>query len=177
MPKGAFVIENERQQRMIERVQEDERLHGDLPDDAATALVEWASKHVAAAAADPARPDAEVEGEVQTIRAAARAAARAGEANPQRLLALAEIELAQRAGAAAPAAPAPTTGLAAAVGAGAAQAQPPDAARPPSEPAADTLQPPAPSQAQAPQQQQKRPSPWRRWKPFASFLNRIRGGR
>src|SRR5262245_30450320 len=81
---------------MVERVQEDERLRGDLPDEAAAALVEWASKRVATAAADAARPDAEVEAEVQTIRAAARAAARAGETNPQRLLAMAEAEMAQR---------------------------------------------------------------------------------
>src|SRR5688572_22366405 len=83
---------------MIERVQEDERLRGDLPDAAAIALVEWASKHVATAAAEPTRPDAEVEAEVQAIRAAARAAARAGETDPQRLLAIAETELAKDTG-------------------------------------------------------------------------------
>ena len=32
--------ENDRQQRLIERVQEDERLRGDLTDEAAAALVE-----------------------------------------------------------------------------------------------------------------------------------------
>jgi hypothetical protein len=204
------VSENERQQRMIERVQEDERLRGDLPDDAATALVEWASQRVATAAAEPSRPDAEVEAEVQAIRAAARAAARAGETDPQRLLALAETELAQSTGQAArptatppvaeqpalqvstsgaeqpapvPTAtppiaeqPAPTplevspaaeqlaeqastTNLAAGVGAGAAQSRPPAASN-------------------AEQPQHKQTSPWfSRWKPFASFLKRIRGDR
>jgi hypothetical protein len=163
------VTENERQQRMIERVQEDERLRGDLPDAAATALVEWAGKRVAAAAADPQRPDAEVEAEVQTIRAAARAAARAGEEDVQRLLAVAEAELAQRVEptpqtAAAPAA-AHTADLAAA------RAQTSDSARP-----ADTPLPPAPSEAQAPRPEQPR-SRRRHWNPFAGFWSRIRGGR
>ena len=163
---------------MVERVQEDERLRGDLPDEAAAALVEWASKRVAAASAAAARPDAEVEAEVQTIRAAARAAARAGETNPQRLLAVAEAEMAQRiAPAAQPSAappvveqpaPQPTTApaataqldpqpftadMAAAVGGGA-----------------------APSKADQPQQNQTS-RPLRRWNPFAGFLKRIRGGR
>src|SRR5262245_42926161 len=141
MREGAPVITNERQQRMVERVQEDERLRGDLPDDAATALVEWASKHVAAAAADPARPDAEVEAKVQAIRTAARAVARTGETDPQRLIALADAEQAQRTASAAPsvappaATPSAIDNLAAAVGAsssgaGAARYQPP-AAEPP----------------------------------------------
>ena len=158
--------ENERQQRLIERVQEDERLRGDLPDAAATALVEWATKLVSAAAAEPTRPDAEVEAEAQAIRAAARAAARSGEGDSQRLLALAEGELAKHSppaaqpGAAAsiarPAPPSPTS-LAAAVGAGAAQSQPP-ASPPPS--------------SEQPQRGQKR-----RWSPFSSLLRRMRGGR
>jgi len=90
--------QNERQQQLIERIQEDERLRGDLTDAAATALVEWASRRVASAAADPARPDAEVEADVQAIRAAARAAARSGQEDPQRVLALAEAALAEHAG-------------------------------------------------------------------------------
>jgi hypothetical protein len=92
--------ENERQQRMVERIQEDERLRGDLEDAAATALVEWASERVAAAAADPARPDAEVDADVQAVRAAVRTASHSGEGDPQRLIALAEATLAQDAGAA-----------------------------------------------------------------------------
>jgi hypothetical protein len=93
--------ENDRQQRMVERIVEDERLRGDLEDTAATALVNWASERVAKAAADPARPDDAVEAEVQVIRKAAQAAARSGESEPQRLLSLAEKALA---GSAAPAA-------------------------------------------------------------------------
>jgi hypothetical protein len=191
------VSENQRQQRMLERVQEDERLRGDLPDEAATALVEWASQRVATAAVDPARPDAEVEAEVQAIRAAARAAARAGETDPQRLLAIAETELAQgTAQAARPAATPPVaeqqapppiaappatelpahasaTNLAAEVGRGAAQSQPTALSSQGS--TADVSQPSAPSKVE---QQEKNQSPWfRRWKPFASFLKRIRGGR
>src|SRR5262245_33769219 len=161
--EGMPVIENERQQRMVERVQEDERLRSDLPDDAAAALVEWAGKHVAAAAADPARPDAEVEAEVQAIRAAVRAAARAGEDEPQRLIALAETELAQRTAspappaAAAPAVPPHADNLAAAVGASSAtrvemaRPQPPAPSLPVGEPSAGVSQPPAPSEAQASQ--------------------------
>jgi len=41
---------NERQQRMAERILEDENLRGDLEDDAATALVDWASKQATSAA-------------------------------------------------------------------------------------------------------------------------------
>lgn len=90
--------ENERQQRLIERVQEDERLRGDLEDTAAIALVQWASDQVARAAADPARPDDEVETEVQSIRRAARTAANSGEGDPQQLIALANEALAKQAG-------------------------------------------------------------------------------
>src|SRR3989442_15228241 len=85
---------NERQQRMAERILEDENLRGDLEDDAATALIDWASERAAAAAADPARSDAVVEAQVQAIRQAARAAARSGETAPQRLIALAAARLA-----------------------------------------------------------------------------------
>ena len=104
----------DRQQRMAERILEDERLRGNLEDDAATALVDWASQRAAAAAADPARPDEDVEAQVEAIRKAARAAALSGETEPRRLIALAEARLAPgatvSAGAAqpAPAAPAAT---------------------------------------------------------------------
>jgi hypothetical protein len=159
------VTENQRQQRMVERIQEDERLPGDLPDDAATALVEWASRRAAAAAADPQRPDAAVEAEVQMIRAAARAAARAGEQDVPRLLALAEAELTQRV------APAPLPGTPTGAGvpdgadapAGESQAVEPAG----SEPAAIA---PAPATTQAQQ-------PRSRWARLASFLSRIQGGR
>ena len=87
---------NERQQRMAERILEDENLRGDLEDDAATALVDWASQRAAAAAADPARSDAAVEAQVQAIRQAARAAALSGETAPQRLIAVAAARLAPR---------------------------------------------------------------------------------
>lgn len=95
------MAENERQQRLIERVQEDERLRGDLEGDVAKALVQWASERVGVAAADPTRPDAEVEAEAQAIRAAARTAARAGESDARQVVALAEEMLRQGIGASA----------------------------------------------------------------------------
>lgn len=85
---------NERQQRMAERILEDEMLRGDLEDEAATALIDWASAQAAAAAADTARTDAVVEADVQAIRQAARAAALSGETEPKRLIALAAAGLA-----------------------------------------------------------------------------------
>src|SRR3954452_20427337 len=85
---------NERQQRMAERILEDETLRGDLEDDAATALLNWASEQAASAAADPARSDTAVEADVQVIRQAARAAALSGETAPPRLIALASAQLA-----------------------------------------------------------------------------------
>jgi hypothetical protein len=89
-----MMTENERQQRMVERILEDERLRGDLEDTAATALIQWASERAGAAAADPARPDDAVEADVQAVRKAARTAALSGETDPQRLLAVAESNLA-----------------------------------------------------------------------------------
>ncbi|HEX9369717.1 MAG TPA: hypothetical protein VF897_01875, partial [Roseiflexaceae bacterium] len=47
-----IMVEDERRQRIVERIQEDERLRGDLEDEAAKALLSWASAR-AAAAADP----------------------------------------------------------------------------------------------------------------------------
>ena len=154
--------ENDRQQRLIERVQEDERLRGDLTDDTATALVEWASQRVAAAAADPARPDADVETEVQAIRTAARAAARAGEDDPQRVVALADAALARQTQTAGSA---QTHADAAGEVAG---ATPPPTAEPGQ---------PALAQTQASDPPQRRLSLWRRWSPFADIWNRFRGER
>lgn len=88
------MAENERQELLIERIQEDERLRGDLEDAAAKALVAWASERVAQAASDPERPDAEVEAEVLAIRAAARKASHSGESDAQAVIAHAEQALA-----------------------------------------------------------------------------------
>jgi hypothetical protein len=156
--------ENDRQQRLIERVQEDERLRGDLTDDAATALVEWASQRVAAAAADPARPDTDVEAEVQAIRTAARAAARAGEADSQRVVALAEAALARQA---------ETAGSAQAHADAAGEV----AVATPPPPATERAQPaPAPTEASDPPQR-RHLSLWRGWGTFANIWNRFRGER
>jgi len=42
------MITHARQQRMVERFLEDEQLRGDLADDAATGLVNWAGKRAIA---------------------------------------------------------------------------------------------------------------------------------
>jgi hypothetical protein len=84
----------DRQQRMAERILEDESLRGDLEDDAAAALVDWASQRAESAAADPAQTDDQVEAQVQLIRQAARAAALSGETEPKLLIAFAESRLA-----------------------------------------------------------------------------------
>jgi len=89
------MTENERQQRMVERILEDERLRGDLEDSAATALINWASERAGSAAADPARPDDAIEADVQAIRKAAQAAARSGESDPARLVEVAQAALAK----------------------------------------------------------------------------------
>ena len=174
------MTQNDRQQRMAERILEDERLRGDLEDDAATALVDWASKRAAAAAADPARPDAAVEAEVEAIRKAARAAARSGETEPQRLIGLAEARLAP--GAAVSAGPAQPA-------ASAASANVPESAERSAAPAASA----ATAQAARPEaqtggalpdgvssaQSASAPAPRRRRKRnrMARFLKRIQGGR
>jgi len=100
---------DERQQRMAERILEDERLRGDLEDDAATALIGWASERAVAAAADPTHTDAAVEAQVQAIRQAVRAAALSGETAPQQLIALAAARLAPDSAAADAAPPAAAT--------------------------------------------------------------------
>lgn len=87
--------QNERQQRILERIQEDESLRGDLEDTAATALLNWAAQQVQQVTSDPVRPDTEVDAEVLAIRAAARAAAQSGENDPKRVVALAEAHLKQ----------------------------------------------------------------------------------
>jgi hypothetical protein len=99
--KETAVGENERQQRLIERLQEDERLRGDLEDTAATALITWASNLVARATEDPARADDEVETEVQAIRRAVRTAAYSGEQDPDQVVSIANEALGKQGGAAA----------------------------------------------------------------------------
>lgn len=95
--------ETDRAQGLVERIQEDERLRGDLSDPAATALVAWATEQVLGAAADPQRSDEDLAALAQTVRSAARTAAEAGDAPAAEVVARAQANLAQ----AAPAAPAP----------------------------------------------------------------------
>lgn len=79
---------------MIERIQEDERLRGDLVGEAAQQLVDWAIAKVRTLTDNPAQPDAEVEAQVQAVRMAARHAAQAGAAEPEAVVARAEAALA-----------------------------------------------------------------------------------
>jgi hypothetical protein len=83
---------SERAQRAIERIQEDERLRGDLEDTAATDLVAWASDQ-AAAADDASLSDEEFAAAVMAIRTAARKAARSGEREAGQIRKLAEEAL------------------------------------------------------------------------------------
>lgn len=82
--------DNSRQQRLLERLEEDERLRGDLAGEAAQQLLDWARTKVLALTNDPSRPDSEVEAQVQAVRSAARQAARAGTQEAQQVVALAE---------------------------------------------------------------------------------------
>jgi hypothetical protein len=182
-----MMTENERQQRMVERILEDERLRGDLEDTAATALIQWASERAGAAAADPTRSDDAVEADVQAVRKAARAAALSGETDPQRLLAVAESNLAPgttlkpESAAATPVAAAPEQPAAQAPQTQNAPATAPDSARAAAPAAAKPTQP----AAQAPQTQNapaaaassSRTSRPRRRKRnrLAEFLKRVTG--
>jgi hypothetical protein len=166
----------DRQQRMAERILEDESLRGDLEDSAATALLDWASQRAVRVAADPAQPDVQVEAQVQLIRQAARAAALSGEAEPMRLIALAEAKIAS---AAAPSSDAEAGAPAATTVKEATHAEQPAAARtvgeehapsPASRPttAADAATKPASSASARPRRRRSR---------LARFLKRLRGGR
>jgi hypothetical protein len=91
------MAENERQQRMVDRILEDERLRGDLEDNAATPLIAWAAERAKEAAADPNQPDEVVEERIASLRAAVREAAGSGDTDPQRLIALASRAFGQSA--------------------------------------------------------------------------------
>ncbi|HJZ49454.1 MAG TPA: hypothetical protein VKE41_19890 [Roseiflexaceae bacterium] len=158
---------NDRQQRMAERILEDESLRANLEDAAATALVDWASQRAAAAAADPARPDDVVEAQVQAIRKAARAAALSGESDARRLIAVAEANLAPGVrGASDAAAAVPSIGQEQSAASG--SSQPPQPAAPP----ADSASPASAAPANAPASRQRR-----KRSRLARFLKRVRDAR
>jgi len=90
------MTETDRQERVVERILEDESLRGELEDPAATALINWASERAGTIAADPSRSDPEVDAAAQAIRTAARQAATSGEQEPERVVALAEAALAKQ---------------------------------------------------------------------------------
>ncbi len=108
-----------RQQQVVERILEDERLRGDLDDSAAKTLLDWATARAGGVAADTTQSDEQVESAAREVRKATLVAARSGESDPRRLVALAEAALPELAAptAAIPAqradAPTAATGLAA----------------------------------------------------------------
>jgi hypothetical protein len=85
----------ERKQELLDRIQEDERLRGDLEDTAARELVAWALRKAEQAIDAGERADDEIEAHVQAVRSAARAAARSGALAPQKVIQLAEKQLAE----------------------------------------------------------------------------------
>lgn len=86
-------MSNERALLLLERLQEDESLRGDLQDPAATALLDWASARIREVAADETRADALVNADVRAIRQAARMAASAAVDDPQQVVAMAAAAL------------------------------------------------------------------------------------
>jgi hypothetical protein len=168
----------DRQQRMAERILEDESLRGELEDSAATALVDWASQRAARAAADPAQPDDQVEALVQQIRQAARTAALSGETEPKRLIALAEDRIAPAAGTSS------ASGAAPAAAEEGTHAEQPAAVRAVGQEHAAAQEAPLPAttaaEAQpAPADAAPKPDgapPRRRRSRLARFLKRLRGG-
>lgn len=88
-------MDDERTALLLERLQEDESLRGDLEDRAAVALLAWASARIREVAADPQRGDEALAADVQAIRQAARAAARMGMNDPQQVVAAAAMTLQQ----------------------------------------------------------------------------------
>lgn len=83
---------NELLQELLERIQEDERLRGDLEDQAAQALVAWVVRQTEQLSAIDVT-DEDLETHAKTIRMAARSAARSGEQQPQQVLERAETSL------------------------------------------------------------------------------------
>jgi len=88
-------MDDERTALLLERLQEDESLRGDLEDPAATALLEWASARIRELAADSQRGDESLVANVQAIRQVARMAARMGMNDPQEVVAAATMTLQQ----------------------------------------------------------------------------------
>ena len=82
-----------RQQLIVERFLEDERLRGDLEDAPAKALLDWATAQAGPIAADNARSDEDVDAAVQAVRKAAMQAARSGESDPKKVVAQAAAAL------------------------------------------------------------------------------------
>ena len=87
--------DNERQQRMIERIHEDERLHENLTDSTAMVLIGWATAQVKEITDDPTQPDEIVDIQVQAVRKAARMAARVADVTSATIVDHAEAFLQQ----------------------------------------------------------------------------------
>jgi hypothetical protein len=88
----SIMSNSDRRQQIVERIQEDERLRGDLAGEAAMALVQWAVQRAEATIAT-SQPDEVVDTAVTAIRSAARSAARSGATTAQEVIAQAEAEL------------------------------------------------------------------------------------
>lgn len=82
--------QTQRLERIIERLQEDEHLRGDLQDTAAKSLLQWAIAQVSAAAE---RGESELQEAVRNIRQAAAIAASSGLSEPEQVIAAANTAL------------------------------------------------------------------------------------
>lgn len=82
--------QKQRLERIIERLQEDERLRGDLQDSAAQSLLEWAIAQVSAAAQ---KGESELQEAVRNVRQAAVKAASSGLSEPEQIIAVANRAL------------------------------------------------------------------------------------
>jgi hypothetical protein len=80
----------QRIQQAVERIQTDQRMRGDLEDQPARALVEWAVAQATAIASDLQRSDDEVEAQLKSLRSAAYNAARIGASAADQVVAAAE---------------------------------------------------------------------------------------
>lgn len=82
--------QNQRLERIIERLQEDEHLRGDLQDAAAKSLLEWAIAQVRAGAQGG---EAQLQATVRNVRQAAAKAASSGLSEPTQIIAAANTAL------------------------------------------------------------------------------------
>ena len=87
-----------RQQRAVDYILDDESLTSDLTDDQARPLIDWATEQAARVAADPNRPESEIDNAIRAIRRSIlRISSLApDEHNAERLVGLAQTEFNQQ---------------------------------------------------------------------------------